>query len=284
MLFIRYTTAAAVAASLTVFSASEAAAAQRVVGAGLDVQVVDIVAGRLVISGKATKAGTTIKVVGTDLVTKAKADKTFIIDTTFRPDDCRVILKTAAGSLPLLVGSCGPKGATGAKGDRGLRGLRGFQGATGPSGPVGATGPAGPTGPTGATGATGATGPAGPTGATGPEGPQGPQGIQGLQGPAGSFAGTFLAVDVNGNGSLNKSFPATGVTVTRNAVGDYTVAFPTALNACFVQATIAVGNNRGTIRTAGIGATVFVETTDDDTSGSALNLADKAFHLTAFCP
>lgn len=272
MLFNRYTTAAAVAASLTVFSASEAAAAQRVVGAGLDVQVVDIVAGRLVISGKATKAGTTIKVVGTDLVTKAKADKTFIIDTTFRPDDCRVILKTAAGSLPLLVGSCGPKGATGAKGDRGLRGLRGFQGATGPSGS------------TGATGATGPTGPIGPEGPVGPQGLQGPQGPAGPQGPEGSFAGTFFAVDVDADGSLNKSFPASGIEVLKRAAGDYRVVFPSTLDACYVTATVANGNGRGTVRTAGIGLSVYVETTDHDTSGSTLNLTDKAFHLTAFCP
>ncbi len=102
------------AVGLPLWIGADAAYAEDVaVGAGLTVKVVSLDAGRLVLKGTAAKANMTIRVVGTKIVIKSKGDKSFAIESDFRPDDCRLTLKTATGSLPLLVSGCGPKGDTG---------------------------------------------------------------------------------------------------------------------------------------------------------------------------
>ncbi len=163
-------------------------------GAGLTVEVAAIDAGRLVVKGRTYKPSTTIRVVGTKIVLKSKADKTFAIETDFHPADCKLTLKTAAGTLPLLVGNCGPKGDVGPKGAKGDRGpvgpagpsgKPGVAGAQGPAGPAGKDGAVGPAGPAGQDGAVGPAGPAGKDGAVGPAGPAGKDGAVGPQGPAG---------------------------------------------------------------------------------------------------
>jgi hypothetical protein len=87
------------------------------------------------------------------------------------------------------------------------------------------TGPQGPAGPPGPAGPAGAQGPAGPQGIPGPQGRAGPQGATGPQGPAGPPGPGTKTISgiVAGNGT---TIIGTGFTVSRTAVGDYTVTFP----------------------------------------------------------
>ncbi|GLS76623.1 hypothetical protein GCM10007904_19600 [Oharaeibacter diazotrophicus] len=165
------------AALLAAAIAAPAAAATS--GAGLDVAVAQIDAGRLVVSGKAATPGLTIRIVGTAYSTKAAADGSFRFTLAYRPATCKLALSTAEGTLNLFLGKCGPTGPKGPKGDTGPAGAKGD------TGPAGAAGPAGPAGAKGAKGDTGAAGPAGAKGDTGAAGPTGPTGATGPQGPSG---------------------------------------------------------------------------------------------------
>lgn len=75
-------------------------------GAGLDVKVAEYRGGRLVISGVAAAANTTISLLGTDFKTKSKANKTFAFVLNLRDDDCVATLATKAGKLELQLGNC----------------------------------------------------------------------------------------------------------------------------------------------------------------------------------
>jgi hypothetical protein len=128
-----------------------------------------------------------------------------------------------AGDLP--AGPQGPSGPAGAKGDAGPAGPPGPAGPIGIAGPAGPKGDVGPPGPLGPAGPKGDTGLAGPPGTQGPKGDTGPAGPVGPEGPAGAAQHVAGFAEVNGDGSLVAG--TTGVTVTRNAAGNYCLAgFP----------------------------------------------------------
>ncbi len=131
-----------------------------------------------------------------------------------------------SGDEIVIVSLNGKTGATGASG-----GPIGATGATGIIGPQGATGPgAGATGATGITGATGSPGGAtGATGATG-AGATGPQGATGATGIVNQIQLAKAWVNFNGTTSpptIRSSYNVSSVT--KNATGDYTVNFTTAM-------------------------------------------------------
>ncbi len=292
MTTIRFIRAATAALPLAVASLPAAAVEPAAAGAGLTVTTVELDGGRLVVKGTARAAGSTIRILGTSLTTKSVADKSFSFDTAFRPDDCRLTLKTAAGTLPLLVGNCGPKGDVGAKGpkgDRGAVGPAGPSGRPGADGKDGAAGPQGPIGPQGLPGIDGVQGPIGPEGPRGSDGltgPQGPQGPAGPQGPEGTFGSTLVGVRLARDGSITRSSLA-DVTSQKSDVGVYTVTFPFDITTCYPSANVDFGNGRGQIRVFANGNTGFkIETQADKAEAldKTFPLADRPFHLLVFCP
>jgi hypothetical protein len=165
--------AAALAASAIVWMPQPAAAATS--GAGLSVDLVSIVAGRLVITGTSKTKGLKVSIDGTKFSTTTDGKGKFAFNVLHLPENCTVELSTKQGVLPLLVADCGPQGEAGAKGKPGK------------------TGPAGPEGPEGP---VGETGPQGPIGMTGPEGPQGPEGAEGPQGTKGLTMRSSWSADI----------------------------------------------------------------------------------------
>ncbi len=315
MTSLNFTRVAAIVLPLIAAMAPAHAVEPAATGAGLTVDVVAIDGGRLVVRGTAKAANSTIRIVGTKLVTKSLADKTFSFAADVRPADCKLTLKTAAGTLPLLVGNCGPKGDAGPKGAKGDRGPVGPAGPSGKPGAVGAQGPAGPAGkdggvgPAGPAGKDGAVGPQGPAGALGPAGPQGaqgpagptgadgapgpqgpagptgPQGPQGPQGPTGTFGSKMMAVGVLDDGkAVIKSDAA--ITSTRIGTGVYRISFPVQISECFHMATGADGWGMVLRAYTVQSQTVGVEMVD--ARATALNtqfpLANRSFYLTVFCP
>lgn len=206
MTLIRYLAATAIVTA----SASGAAAATT--GAGLTVQKVAIEAGRLVVTGSASKSGARIAIDGTRFTTTAGTDKSFRFRVVLLPTDCRITLSTTSGKLPLVVSDCGPKGD---KGARGPQGPKGATGATGPEGPVGA---------------------AGPKGDTGAAGPQGPQGPAGPQGPKGESADEkFFAISWAPDGT--QLYSIGGLSVSRTSTGSYRIDFPRTVGGCVLTVT-----------------------------------------------
>ena len=148
-----------------------------------------IIAGKLVIVGRASSPGIVVGIEGTDFTDTANAEKLFSFNIDYRTPDCRVTLTTNTGSLELMIGMCGPQGERGPEGAQGIMGPTGPQGERGPPGEMGARGEvgvAGPQGPQGEPGPRGEAGVAGPQGLQGPAGPAGETGTQGPQGPAGT--------------------------------------------------------------------------------------------------
>lgn len=87
-------------------------------------------------------------------------------------------------------------------------GLMGPTGPTGPTGPAGATGSTGPAGATGTAGSTGPTGPAGPAGATGPTGAAGPAGSAGPTGATGPVGSAGPTGPTGAAGPMGPTGPA----------------------------------------------------------------------------
>ena len=154
---------AVTAVGLAQFAAPPALSATS--GAGLSVDLVAIVEGRLVITGTAKTKGLKVTIAGTAFTTTTSAKGKFAFNVLHLPETCTVELATKQGVLPLVVADCGPRG------EPGERGKAGKVGPAGPEGPAGPAGDAGPTGP------IGLTGPEGPQGPVGPEGPQGARGL-----------------------------------------------------------------------------------------------------------
>ena len=153
-------------------------------------------------------------------------------------------------------------------------------------------GGAGKNGAPGTNGATGPAGPAGPQGERGTTGPRGEKGERGAEGPPGP-PGTSIGSGnteigwavVDGEGHLIRASDA-GISAGRvNGVvaGSYEVGFPSSVNGCVFQATIAAATpgvpspayvSAGTLTAS----KVLVQTASTDGT-----LADRSFHLTVFC-
>ncbi len=198
---------------------SEAAPALTVSTATLD-------GANLVITGRADKAGRTIAIVGTPFRAVAATSGAFSFKVTLRPADCKATLKSVAGSLPILIANCGPRGDTGKAGAPGKAGPKGDVGPVGDLGRQGAVGPQGP---------AGSQGPAGDTGFPGEIGPQGDQGAAGPQGPQGDFAGEVLHAVIGTDASVISS--SGGVEAGKLDTGDYLVTFPRDVTSCLTTAT-----------------------------------------------
>ena len=158
-----------VAAAIAVMTSASAQA--------LDLDTVAIQGGKLVITGKTTKPGQEVEIVGPGDKVKSSSSRRFRFSLSYLPETCKLDLKAGDETAKdLIVANCGmrgPKGETGAAG------------AAGAAGPAGPAGPQGPAGPAGAKGEMGPAGPAGPKGETGPAGPKGEVGPKGDTGPAG---------------------------------------------------------------------------------------------------
>jgi hypothetical protein len=163
------------------------------------ISTVELVGGRLVITGTAARASTMVRIKGTNLRAVAGADRRFRFSVNYRTPDCRITLSTKTGNLGLMIGNCGPQGQ---HGERGKTGAAGPQGAQGLAGLPGEQGPAGP---------QGAPGPQGDTGAQGPQGERGPAGVM----PRGAWNGavTYAANDL-------ASFSGSTWLALRETVGD----------------------------------------------------------------
>lgn len=306
-------------AALVAATVAPPVAAETVSGAGLTVGTAELAAGRLVIRGTTRTPGVQVRIAGTVFRARSAADRRFLFKVDHRPDNCRVSLTTSEGTLPLLLGNCGPKGGKGDRGPKGPTGATGPageagpEGETGPQGPIGETGPAGPqgaagdTGPKGDAGPKGDTGPEGPAGPkgeqgrdgdvgpkgaqgpagiagpAGPQGPQGPRGLQGVAGPTGSFQGTIFAINVDGaSGALiGESFPSGGQP-RRTGAGVYRVDFNRSFFSCFVTATILDNVGVSTIKAFPIQSEIQVVIASQQSDNDFVN-TDRDFTVMAMC-
>lgn len=233
--------------------------------AGLTLTKAAVEAGVVVIEGRLAKGGGLVSIVGTKVKAKAAADGTFRLRSPTLPPTCQVVLKAPGGTLPVMIGSCGPKGETGPDGQ------------IGPIGAIGAAGPAGPQGAQGETGAQGHVGPAGATGAAGPKGPTGPAGAKVVSDlPAHNVR---YAV-VNADGTLSRGFGV--VSSSLFLTGVYFVTFDTDISNCIYIGSTGSGNSvasSGHISLARSGNNILVGRMD-----STGSYDDKAFHLSVVCP
>jgi hypothetical protein len=153
----------------------------------------------------------------------------------------------------------------------------------------GGTGANGAPSTPGTPGTAGATGPAGPTGERGPEGPRGERGLEGPPGPPGQSIGSGSTeigwAVVDGEGQLIRASEA-GVTSARVSgvvAGSYEVKFPSSVNGCVFQATIAAATpgvpSPAYVSAGSLTATAVLV----QTAGTDGTLSDRSFHLTVFC-
>jgi hypothetical protein len=157
---------------------------------------------------------------------------------------------------------------------------------------MGGKGANGAPGANGANGTPGAAGPAGPQGPQGERGEKGEKGDRGLEGPPGP-PGTSIGSGsteigwavVDGEGHIVRASEA-GVTAGRVSgviAGSYEVKFPSSVNGCVFQATIAAATP-GVPSPAYVSAGTLTATTVlVQTAGTDGTLADRSFHLTVFC-
>jgi hypothetical protein len=148
-------------------------------------------------------------------------------------------------------------------------------------------------GATGPGGANGATGPAGPQGERGPEGPRGEKGERGQEGPPGppgqgigngvqDIGWAVVAADGTLVQSSEEGLISSNRTGTTTA-GSYEVTFPSSVNGCVFQASVATAavNNPNPAY-----VTVAVKTATKvlvQTAGTDGTLADRPFDLTVLC-
>ena len=76
----------------------------------LAVKVATITAGRLIIIGSTTRAGTDVAIANTSIHVKSDTTRLFRFDANYRTPDCVVDLKTQSGKLSVLVSDCAPQG------------------------------------------------------------------------------------------------------------------------------------------------------------------------------
>lgn len=123
--------------------------------------------------------------------------------------------------------------------------------------------------------------PAGPRGPVGPPGPAGAAGARGPTGPAGSSAANVWAV-VKSDGTIARQKGVSSVS--RTAVGRYTVTFLSGVSACSWLATLTNLDPNGTLTSATITTNASATATQVRVAtafqGSA---ADEPFSIAVFC-
>src|SRR5882724_7227489 len=95
---------------LVVFRILALSAPPSLAASGLTFSSIAITAGRLVITGTAIAPNVTVSIVGTAFTAKSNAQRNFGFNLNYRTPDCRLTLATSGGTLPLLIGNCGPAG------------------------------------------------------------------------------------------------------------------------------------------------------------------------------
>jgi hypothetical protein len=86
-----------------------AAAPVNAAGPGITVTSAGLSAGKLVITGTAAQ-GVVVTIQGTAFTATANALKQFTFSVVYRTPDCKLTLATNTGTLPILIGNCGPTG------------------------------------------------------------------------------------------------------------------------------------------------------------------------------
>jgi hypothetical protein len=86
-----------------------AAAPANAAGPGITVTSASLSAGKLVIT-RAAAQGVVVTIQGTTFTATANALKQFAFSVIYRTPDCKLALVTNAGTLPVLIGNCGPTG------------------------------------------------------------------------------------------------------------------------------------------------------------------------------
>jgi hypothetical protein len=126
----------------------------------LELDVATIQGGKLVVTGRTTKANQEVELVNSGDKVKSSSARRFRFALSYLPETCKLDLKAGTEALSdQLVANCGPRGP---KGDAGPKGDVGEKGDPGPKGDVGPKGEAGPKGDTGPKGDIGPKGDAGP--------------------------------------------------------------------------------------------------------------------------
>ena len=87
-----------------------APAAASAAGPGITVTFANLAAGKLSITGTASQQGILVTIQGTSFTAMSNAQKQFVFNVVYRTPDCKLTLVTTTGTLPILVGNCGPTG------------------------------------------------------------------------------------------------------------------------------------------------------------------------------
>ncbi|KPF90364.1 hypothetical protein IP86_26190, partial [Rhodopseudomonas sp. AAP120] len=86
----------------------------------LDLDTVAIESGKLVITGKTTKPGQEVEVVGTGDKIKSSSSRRFKFSLSYLPETCKLDLKAGEETVKdLIVANCGPRGPKGEAGAAG---------------------------------------------------------------------------------------------------------------------------------------------------------------------